>query len=162
MEVDRTNPTARQRADGLGHPWQDTRAVVNTQRNSWVLGARAGARTATSISVVPDTATDVSNSGSGRTNWNASEEYCNWGGGLYRRSFAGAEKGALPLGPPRAARGRKSSLSPVITVFLSPLLSKVLHRTIARFRAAPSGLPGARPKSVMTPVQIEGKPGAQT
>jgi hypothetical protein len=35
-------------------------------------------------------------------------------------SFTGATKGALRSGPPNAARGRKSPLSPMITVFLSP------------------------------------------
>src|SRR2546430_4648657 len=39
-------------------------------------------------------------------------------------SFTGAKKGASQSGPPNAAKGRKSSLSPMITVFLSPLVSK--------------------------------------
>ena len=47
-------------------------------------------------------------------------------------SFTGAEKGAARSGPPNAARGRKSSLSPMITVFLSPLVSKALRRMISR------------------------------
>jgi hypothetical protein len=53
-------------------------------------------------------------------------------------SFTGAKKGALPSGPPSAARGRKSSLSPMITVFLSPLVSKVLRRTKANSSKASS------------------------
>jgi transposase len=44
-------------------------------------------------------------------------------------SFTGAKKGAARSGPPSAAKGRKSSLSPMITVFLSPLVSKALLRT---------------------------------
>ena len=43
----------------------------------------------------------------------------------------GEKRGASPSGPPSAARGRKSSLSPMITVFLSPLVSKALRRTRA-------------------------------
>jgi hypothetical protein len=46
-------------------------------------------------------------------------------------SFTGAKKGASRSGPPNAARERKSSLSPMITVFLSPLVSKALRRTKA-------------------------------
>jgi len=37
-------------------------------------------------------------------------------------TFASAKKGALPSAPPAAARARRSSLSPLVTVFLSPLL----------------------------------------
>src|SRR5277367_6403286 len=44
-------------------------------------------------------------------------------------SFTGAKKGAARSGLPNAARGRKSSSSPMITVFLSPLVSKALRRT---------------------------------
>jgi transposase len=43
-------------------------------------------------------------------------------------SFTGAKKGVSRSAPPNAARGRKSSLSPMITVFLSPLVSKALRR----------------------------------
>jgi hypothetical protein len=35
-------------------------------------------------------------------------------------TFASAKKGALPSAPPVAARAPRSSLSPLITVFLSP------------------------------------------
>jgi hypothetical protein len=42
-------------------------------------------------------------------------------------TFASAKKGALLLGPPVAARARRSSLSPLITVFLSPYLSRALR-----------------------------------
>ena len=43
-------------------------------------------------------------------------------------TFASAKKGASPLVPPVAARARKSLLSPLITVFLSPYLSTALCR----------------------------------
>jgi hypothetical protein len=46
-------------------------------------------------------------------------------------SFTGAKKGVSRSAPPNAARGRKSSLSPMITVFLSPLVLKALRRTKA-------------------------------
>jgi len=46
-------------------------------------------------------------------------------------SFTGAKKGAWRSGPPNAARERKSSSSPILTVFLSPLVSKALRRTKA-------------------------------
>jgi len=54
-------------------------------------------------------------------------------------SFTGAKKGASRSGPPSAVRGRKSSLSPMITVFLSPLVSKALRRTKASLSKASSG-----------------------
>jgi hypothetical protein len=42
-------------------------------------------------------------------------------------TFASAKKGALQSVPPSAARAPRSSLSPLVTVFLSPLLSKALR-----------------------------------
>ena len=39
-------------------------------------------------------------------------------------SFTGAKKGTSLSGPPNATKERKSSLLPMITVFLSPLVSK--------------------------------------
>jgi len=53
-------------------------------------------------------------------------------------SFTGAKKGASRSGPPSAAKGRKSSLSPMITVFLSPSVSKALRRTKANSSKASS------------------------
>jgi len=46
-------------------------------------------------------------------------------------TFASAKKGALPSAPRGAARARRSSLSPLATVFLSPLLSTALRRPSA-------------------------------
>jgi transposase len=54
-------------------------------------------------------------------------------------SFTGAKKGASRSDPPNAARERKSLLLPMITVFLSPLLSKALRRTKANSSRASSG-----------------------
>jgi hypothetical protein len=42
-------------------------------------------------------------------------------------TFASAKEGALRSVPRGAARARRSSLSPLATVFLSPYLSKALH-----------------------------------
>ena len=57
------------------------------------------------------------------------------GGGLHRRRLRGGKKGPRGRGLPSAAEGRKSPLSPMITVFLSPLVSKVLRRTKANSAA---------------------------
>ncbi len=46
-------------------------------------------------------------------------------------TFASAKKGASPSAPPVAARARRSSLSPLLTVFLSPYLCKALRRPSA-------------------------------
>ena len=42
-------------------------------------------------------------------------------------TFASAKKGASPSARPGVARAPRSSLSPLLMVFLSPLLSKVLR-----------------------------------
>ena len=60
-------------------------------------------------------------------------------------SFTGAKKGASRSGPPSAVRGRKSSLSPMITVFLSLLLSKALRRTKANLSKRSSGTVSSTP-----------------
>ena len=46
-------------------------------------------------------------------------------------TFASAKKGASPLAQPVAARARRSSLSPLVTVFLSPYLCKALRQPSA-------------------------------
>jgi transposase len=51
-------------------------------------------------------------------------------------SFRGARKVASRWGRPSAAKGRKSSLSPMITVLLSPFLSKALRRPKANLSKA--------------------------
>ena len=60
-------------------------------------------------------------------------------------SFTGAKKGASRSGPPSAAKGRKSSLSPMITVFLSPLVSKALRHMRANSSTASSGTASSTP-----------------
>jgi transposase len=42
-------------------------------------------------------------------------------------TFASVKKGSLPSAPPAAARARRPSLLPLVTVFLSPLLSTALR-----------------------------------
>jgi hypothetical protein len=53
-------------------------------------------------------------------------------GGFYRYLLRGGKKGVSRPAPPNAARERKPSLSPMITVFLPPLVSKALRRTKAQ------------------------------
>jgi hypothetical protein len=60
-------------------------------------------------------------------------------------SFTGAKKGALRLDPPSVAKGLKSSLSPMITVFLLPLVSKALRRMRANSSKASSGTASSIP-----------------
>src|SRR5215469_14002347 len=134
-------PTLRpqRRADGRGRPWQDTRAVLNGIL--WVLGT--GAQWRELPNKYPPYQT-------------CHRRFQQWvrAGKLERilrvlaeelqvrgkldleeafidASFTGAKKGASRSGLPNAARGRKSSLSPTITVFLLPLVSKALRRTKA-------------------------------
>jgi transposase len=52
-------------------------------------------------------------------------------------SFTGQKRGASPAGPPNAAKVRRSSLTPMITVFLSPLVSKALRRRKASSSKGP-------------------------
>jgi transposase len=54
-------------------------------------------------------------------------------------SFTGAKKGASRSGLTSGAKGRKSSLSPMMAVFLSPLVSKALRRTKASLLKVSSG-----------------------
>ena len=54
-------------------------------------------------------------------------------------TFASAKKGVLRSAPHAEARGQRSSLSPPITVFLSPLVSKALRRMRANSSKESSG-----------------------
>ena len=136
----------RQRADGRGRPWQDTRAVLNGIL--WVLGTGAQWRE------LPRQYPPYQTCHRRFQQWVREDKLERilrvLAAELHARgklqleeafidaSFTGAKKGALPSGPPSAARGRKSSLSPMITVFLSPLVSKVLRRTKANSSKASS------------------------
>jgi len=123
------------RADNRGRPWRDTRAVLNGVL--WILGS--GAQWAEMPDKYPPYQT-------------CHRRFQQWVGGgkfvealrllakhLHKRgklhldeafvdaTSASAKKGALPSAPPSAARGPRSSLSPLVTVFLSPYLSKALR-----------------------------------
>ena len=53
-------------------------------------------------------------------------------------TFAAAKKGASPSVLPSEAKGRRSQLSPLATVFLSPSVSKLLRRTNRNSSKKPS------------------------
>lgn len=141
------------RSDGRGRPWQDTRAVLNGIL--WVLGTGAQWRE------LPNKYPPYQTCHRRFQQWvregrlerilRALAEELQARGKLQLEeafidaSFTGAKKGASPSGPPNAARGRKSSLSPMITVFLSPLVSKALHRTKANSSKASSGRASSTP-----------------
>jgi transposase len=143
----------RQRADGRGRPWQDTRAVLNGIL--WVLGTGAQWRE------LPRQYPPYQTCHRRFQQWVREDklerilrvlaEELHARGKLQLEeafidaSFTGAKKGALPSGPPSAARGRKSSLSPMITVLLSPLVSKVLRRTKAKSSKASSDKASSTP-----------------
>ena len=60
-------------------------------------------------------------------------------------SFTGAKKEPSRSGPANVARERKSSLSPGITAFVSPLVSKALRRTKANSSTASSDTASSTP-----------------
>src|SRR5215469_12640291 len=127
-------PRRWSRSSLAGYAW-------GTQWNPVGLRYRgAVARAATEISPVPDlpsplpavgarrqTGKNIARASRGVTGSRQAQA----GGGFHRRLLHGSKKKALPSGPPSAARGQKSSLSPMITVFLSPLLWKALRHTNA-------------------------------
>ena len=127
------------RKDRRGRPWRDTRAVLNGVL--WVLGTGAQWRELPSKyppyqtchrrfqqwvrdgkleKILRLLATELQ----ARGLWPLDE-------GFIDASFTGAKKGGSPLGRPSAAKGPRSLPSPMITVFLSPLVSKALRRTKA-------------------------------
>jgi len=129
----------KRRSDGRGRPWQDPRAVLNGIL--WVLGTGAQwrelpkkyppyqtchrrfqqwVRTGTLEHSLRVLAEELQARGK-----------LDWEEAFIDASFTGAKKGASRSGPPDAAKGRKSSLSLMLTVFLSPLVSKALRRTKA-------------------------------
>jgi transposase len=126
----------QRRTDGRGRPWQDTRAVLNGIL--WVLGTGAQWRE------LPKKYPPYQTCHRRFQQWVregklegllrvlAEELYARGKLQLEEAfidaSFTGAKKGAARSGPPSAARGRKSSRSPMVTVFLSPLVSKALRR----------------------------------
>lgn len=127
------------RADNRGRPWHDTRAVLNGVL--WVLGTGAQWRE------MPEKYPPYQTCHRRFQQWVRSGKledalkrlarYLHERGKLdleeafVDATFASAKKGASPSAPPAAARARRSSLSPLVTVFLSPYLSTALRRPSA-------------------------------
>jgi transposase len=129
----------QRREDNRGRPWHDTRAVLHGVL--WVLGTGAQWRE------LPEKYPPFQTCHRRFQQWIRSgklEEalrllarYLHQHGKLNLEeafvdaTFASAKKGALPSVPPAGARARRSSLSPLVTVFHSPYLSKALRRQSA-------------------------------
>ena len=136
----------KRRSDGRGRPWQDTRAVLNGIL--WVLGT--GAQWRELPKKYPSYQTChrrfqqwVRESKLERILRTLAEELKARGKlqleeAFIDASFMGAKKRASGSGPRNAARERKSSLSPMLTVFPSPLVSKALRPTKAKSSKASS------------------------
>ena len=123
------------RSDNRGRPWHETRAVLNGVL--WILGS--GAQWAEVPSKYPPYQTCHRRF----QQWVREDKLVELlrllAHHLHERgkllldeafvdaTFASAKKGALPSARPGAARAPRSSLSPLVTVFLSPYLSKALH-----------------------------------
>ena len=143
----------KRRSDGRGRPWQDTRAVLDGVL--WVLGTGAQWRE------LPKKYPPYQTCHRRFQQWVRAGKLERILHGLAEElqargkldleeafidaSFTGAKKGASRSGPPSAAKGRKSSLSPMITVFLSPLVSKALRRMRANSPKASSGIASSIP-----------------
>jgi transposase len=143
----------KRRTDGRGRPWQDTRAVLNGIL--WVLGTGAQWRE------LPNKYPPYQTCHRRFQKWvregklegilRVLAEELRVRGKLdleeafIDASFTEAKKGALRSGPPSVAKGRKSSLSPMITVFLCPLISKALRRMRANSSKASSGTASSIP-----------------
>ncbi len=129
----------QRRADNRGRPWHDTRCVLNGVM--WVLGS--GAQWRELPERYPPYQTchrrfqQWVRSGKLEETLRVLAHYLHERGQLNLEeafvdaTFASAKKGASPLVPPAAARARRSSLSPLVTVFLSPLLSTALRQPSA-------------------------------
>jgi len=143
----------QRRSDGRGRPWQDTRAVLNGIL--WVLGTGAQwrelprkyppyqtchrrlqqwVREGKLERILRVLAKELQAQGKLRL-----EE------AFIDASFTGAKKGASRSGLPSGAKGRKSSLSPMMAVFVSPLVSKALRRTKASLLKVSSGTASSTP-----------------
>jgi transposase len=123
------------RADNRGRPWHDTRAVLNGV--FWVLGTGAQWRE------LPEKYPPFQTCHRRFQQWIRSGKLeaalkllarhlyergkLNLEEAFVDATFASAKKGALPSAPPVVARAPRSSLSPLVTVFLSPYLSKALR-----------------------------------
>jgi transposase len=125
----------RRREDNRGRPWHDTRAVLNGVL--WILGSGA------QWSELPGKYPPYQTCHRRFQNWIREGKLVELLRLLARQlhergklhldeafvdaTFASAKKGASPLVQRGAARVRRSSLSPLVTVFLSPYLSKALR-----------------------------------
>ena len=135
---------SKRRTDGRGRPWQDTRAVLNGIL--WILGT--GAQWRELPQKYPSYQTrhrrfqQWALEGRLEGIWHLLAEELHARGKLKLEepfidaSFTGAKRGVSWPGPPSAARGRRSSLSPMMTVFLSRLVSKALRRMRANLSKA--------------------------
>jgi transposase len=123
------------REDNRGRPWHETRAVLNGVL--WILGS--GAQWAEMPSKYPPYQTCHRRFQQWIREGKLVEALRLLAHHLHERgklhldeafvdaTFASAKKGASRSAQPSAARAPRSSLSPLVTVFLSPLLSKALH-----------------------------------
>jgi transposase len=127
------------RADNRGRPWHDTRAVLNGV--FWILGTGAQWRE------LPEKYPPFQTCHRRFQQWVRSGKLeealkllarhlheqgkLNLEEAFVDATFASAKKGALLLAPPAAARAPRSSLSPLVTVFLSPSLCKALRQPSA-------------------------------
>ena len=126
----------RVRADHRGRPWQETRSVLNGVL--WVLGS--GAQWRELPTKYPPFQTCHRRFQQWVRSGKLEEALKILARHLHERgklnleeafvdaTFAGAKKGALPSARPSAARARRSSLSPLLTVFLSPSLCRALRQ----------------------------------
>ena len=125
----------QRRGDNPGRPWHDTRSVLNGVL--WVLGT--GARWRELPEKYPPFQTCHRRFQQWVRNGKLEEALQRLARHLHERgqlnleeafvdaTFASAKKGVSPSAPPAAARARRSSLSPLLTVFLSPYLCKALR-----------------------------------
>jgi transposase len=123
------------RTDNRGRPWHDTRAVLHGV--FWVLGTGAH------WSELPDKYPPYQTCHRRFQQWVRAGKLVavlrllarhlhergklNLDEAFVDATFASAKKGASQWGRPGAAKAPKSSLSPLVTVFLSPYLSKALR-----------------------------------
>jgi transposase len=123
------------REDNRGRPWHETRAVLNGV--FWVLGTGAQWRE------LPEKYPPFQTCHRRFQHWIRTGKLeealrllarllyeqgkLNLEEAFVDATFASAKKGALPSVPRAGARARRSSLSPLLTVFLSPYLSRALR-----------------------------------